>query len=85
MKSVFLVQHLHGLSQEEEEHKIIGVYSSYEAAQAAVKRLGAVPGFRDFPRLVNPLIDDNANGFYIDEYSLDSDHWSEGFVTIHHG
>ena len=27
-------------------------------------------------------VDQDANGFYIDEYELDEDHWREGYVTV---
>lgn len=82
MKSIHLLQHLHVLDNGEEGVKIIGVYSSHDAALAAIERVKAQPGFSDFPRLIDPTIDEEANGFYIDEYEIDRDHWSEGFVTL---
>ena len=81
MKSVFIVQHLHTLPHGEEDVKMIGVYKSLEAAMAAVDKLKVQLGFRDNPRVVNPEIDDDPDGFYIDEYQLDTDHWEEGFIT----
>ena len=39
-------------------------------------------GFCDNPRLIDPLSDDEEAGFYIDEYELDKDQWTEGFVTV---
>jgi hypothetical protein len=82
MKSVFIVQHLHILPGEREDLKLIGAYRSLEAAQAAIERLKIQPGFRDCPRILDPLVDDKDQGFYIDEYELDKDHWPEGFVTV---
>ena len=82
MKRVFVVQHLHVLPGEEEDVKLIGVYSSRGVALAAVARVGGQPGFRESPRLVNPEIEgSSAEGFYVDEYVIDRDHWEEGFVT----
>jgi len=65
-----VVEHLHVLEDGEESMKLIGVYSSQEAAQRAVDRLKLQPGFRDTPE-----------GFSIDPYSLDEDNWTDGYVT----
>jgi hypothetical protein len=81
MKSVFLLQHLHMLPGGEESVKIIGIYQSKQAAQGAIERLKTMPGFSAHPMLVDPLIDEDLNGFYIDEYLIDQDHWAEGYVT----
>jgi hypothetical protein len=77
MTTVFVVQHVSA----SEDIKFIGVYRSFEAARAAIERLSAQPGFREHPRLIDPLKDEEEAGFYIGEYELDKDHWSEGFVT----
>ena len=54
------------------EHvKLIGVYSSEAAAKAAIQRLRLKPGFSDYPE-----------GFTIDAYEFDKDHWTEGFVDL---
>jgi len=82
MKSVFIVQHLHVLPDgQREDFKLIGAYRSLEDARAAIERLRSQPGFCDFPRLLNPLVDDEEEGFYIDEFDLDKDYWPQGFVT----
>ena len=71
---VYLVLHERYVSKEEEatryqgDIKIIGVYSTRKDAQEAVKRLTTQPGFRDTP-----------DGFFIDEYVVNEDNWSEGF------
>lgn len=71
---VYVVQHEHPvLDGDAEEVKFIGVYSSREGAERAVERLRRAPGFVDWPE-----------GFTIDAYRLDEDHWTEGFVTITH-
>lgn len=72
--TVFVVQHVHERAPDDEDVKFIGVYSSSAAAEAAVSRLVLQPGFRESP-----------NGFRIDPYELDEDHWTEGFATIWHG
>src|SRR5215470_17597806 len=45
MASVFVLQHVHSREDGVEDVKFIGVYSSREKAQAAVARLGRLPGF----------------------------------------
>jgi homoserine kinase type II len=48
---------------------LVGVYDSDAGAKAAIERLGAKPGFVDFP-----------NGFQIDSYELGRDNWVDGFT-----
>lgn len=67
---VFLVQHTHDL-ENEEDVKIIGIYSTREKAEQAIERLRSQAGFKDCP-----------NSFYIDRYKVDEDHWKEGYVTV---
>lgn len=74
MPSVFVLQHVHLTEDDVEDVKFIGVYSSRENAQAAVERLGHVPGFLDVP-----------DGFHIDEYQVDQDHWGEGYAVAEVG
>jgi hypothetical protein len=68
---VFVVQHVHELEDESEDVKLIGVYSSQDAATKAVERLRRQPGFCDTP-----------DGFHIDRYSVDADHWRSGFIRV---
>jgi hypothetical protein len=70
MASVFVLQHVHAREDGVEDVKLIGVYSSREKAEAAVARLGRLPGFADAP-----------DGFHVDEYRVDQDHWAEGYVV----
>ena len=79
---VFIVQHLHTINEDEEDIKIIGIYSSREKAFAAITRLKTKSGFKDFHRLIDPSLDDQSDGFYIDKYELDKDDWSEGFFSV---
>ncbi|WP_455550977.1 DUF7336 domain-containing protein [Ectopseudomonas khazarica] len=82
MKNVHVVQHMHILPSGEESVLFIGVYSSYDAAEAAIKRLSMQPGFCKYPEIIDPDITDQEQGFYIDLYELDKDHWSSGYVTM---
>ena len=70
MAEVFVLQHEYEVDGRDET-KLIGVYSSRAAAEAAVARLCGQPGFSRHP-----------DGFSIDVYSLDQDHWTEGFSTL---
>jgi hypothetical protein len=67
---VYVLQHEYE-TEEYEDSKFIGVYSTFEQAQAAIERLKVMPGFVDYP-----------DGLVIDPYTLDEDHWKEGFVTV---
>ena len=51
--------------------KVVGVYSSRELAEAAVERTRLLPGFVDEP-----------DGFTIEQYEVDRDHWPRGFVRL---
>lgn len=79
MNSVFLLDHLHIHSSSMEDVKTIGIYSSYEKAVQAVRRLKSQPGFRDYPNLIDPNKGGEGSGFYIDEYKIDQDNWKDGF------
>ena len=68
--NVFILQHVLAFDDVDEDVKLIGVYSSHAQATAAIDRLRQQPGFCDTPE-----------GFNIDRYTLDVDHWTEGYVT----
>ena len=65
--SVFLAWHTR-VDADSEDSKLLGVYSSEAAAQAAINRLRYKPGFRNYP-----------DGFEVSEHELDRDGWTEGF------
>ena len=71
MTTVFLLWHVHSLSEDTEDEKLIGVYATEREAQAAISRLQNLPGFKDSPE-----------GFDIAVYEIGKDHWSEGFSQI---
>jgi hypothetical protein len=77
---VYVLHHVHLLG-DEDEVKLIGVYSTEERARAAAGRLASQPGFSDYPKLLD-LDDDPREGFEIAEYEVDRDHWTEGYVTV---
>ena len=51
--------------------KVIGIYTSRQLAEAALERARVLPGFRDEPE-----------GFTIEQYDIDQDHWPRGFVRL---
>lgn len=51
--------------------KVVGIYSSKSLAEEAEDRARALPGFSDEP-----------DGFIIEQYEVDRDHWSRGFVRL---
>lgn len=67
---VYILQHSYERDNCD-EMKMIGIYSSYELAEAAIERLRPRPGFNVHP-----------SGFSINAYRLDQDHWIEGFVMV---
>ena len=66
---VWILWHSYELNKVE-ERKLIGVYSSEANANAARRRVETQPGFCDRP-----------DGFAIDRYELNKEHWIEGFMT----
>lgn len=51
--------------------KVIGIYTSRQLAEAALERARVLPGFCDEPE-----------GFTIEQYDIDQDHWPRGFVRL---
>ncbi len=82
MNRVFVLQHLHLLNGDEENVKMLGVYSSSELALAAVERFRELPGFRELPQMADADAPGVAEGFYLSEFQIDQDSWSEGYVTV---
>lgn len=60
---------------------MIGVYRDQTKAEAAIARLKLQSGFSLAPSVVDPNGAD-IEGFYISEYVLDEDHWTEGFAKV---
>jgi hypothetical protein len=81
---VFMVWHIHhfelpaGIDDREvinldddEDLKVIGIYSSESQAEAAIARTRLLKGFRDEP-----------DCFVVSGYTLDVDKWTDGYVTV---
>jgi hypothetical protein len=51
--------------------KVIGIYSTKALAEAAEERTRILPGFVEEP-----------DGFTIERYEIDKDHWPRGFVRL---
>jgi hypothetical protein len=68
LPKVFVLQHARPKEDGDEDVKLIGVYTSQAAAEAAIARLRKQPGFSEYP-----------DDFHLDPYELDVDHWTEGF------
>jgi hypothetical protein len=71
MEVVFTLDHVYSLSDGRDEIKRIGIYTSFDKAGAAIKRLRTQAGFIDHP-----------DGFLINEVKLDRDGWTEGFIQV---
>jgi hypothetical protein len=81
MTSVFILQHCR-TDESGNNVKMIGAYMSRTEAESAVARLRSMPGFSDHPAILDPRKDEETSGFTIDEYALNKDHWTEGFVSV---
>jgi homoserine kinase type II len=68
MSSVYVVQHTRKMKDNNEDVKLIGIYTSRQLAESAISGLKTKKGFSDDP-----------NDFAIDEYQLDQTHWQDGF------
>jgi hypothetical protein len=71
MTTVYVLHHVVREFEDDEDAKLIGVYSTEDEARSAIARLADQPGFSDYP-----------DGFQIDAYPVNKDHWIEGFVTM---
>lgn len=70
MKSIFILNHWNK-SEDLDSLKLIDVYSSYEEAKLAIKRLINKNGFKSNPA-----------GFHIEEYEINKDPWTKGFASM---
>ncbi len=67
-ESVYIVHHVRAEAGRDEDIRMVGVYSSKDAAKNAILRARIQPDFRHFP-----------SGFKISKYPLDTDQWTAGF------
>jgi len=70
-KSVYILWHIHRIDKNNEDKKLIGVYSSLLKAKTAQRITGKLPGFRR-----------QKKGFTISKYEINKNHWTEGFITV---
>ena len=70
MKKIYYLYHVRYEDTDDEDVKVIGIYSSRKQAKLAIERMKKKPGFIDFP-----------NGFQIIPSVLNRAEWLEGFVT----
>jgi hypothetical protein len=70
MTDVFLVHHVNQISDDEEDIKLIGVFSSEKKARHAIDCARNLPGFSEV-----------SNGFSINRYQIDKRAWPEGYIT----
>ena len=70
MTSVYVLHHVVREFEDDEDAKLIGIYSSEDEARKAVVRLADQPDFRG-----------SADGFQFEPYESNKDHWTEGFVN----
>ena len=82
MDSVFVVEHLHTHDDGEECWKRIGIYRTRGDALEAINRATKLPGFCEYPGLIDHSNPESIHGFNIDECQLNVDHWVEGFSTV---
>ena len=71
LEAVFLLWHVHEFPDQEDDVKLLGVYSSEVKAEQARDNAKTQPGFCDYP-----------DGFHIDRCRVDEPEWTEGFVTV---
>jgi hypothetical protein len=71
INTVYVLHHVRSDDTDDTNVKLIGIYRTREAAEAAIARLSQLLGFRDYP-----------DGFHVGAYELDKDHWVDGFVTV---
>lgn len=64
---VFTLQHT--IDDHDSEPKFLGVYATRQEAEVAVERFRKRDGFCN-----------HTEGFHIDEYELNKDHWESGFI-----
>ena len=69
LMAVFVVHHEIQRYDDRDETKIVGVYSTEAKAKLAIERLRVLPRFSEYP-----------DGFSVDCYPIDADHWIEGLV-----
>jgi hypothetical protein len=68
---VYLLWHGDDVYDDTPDAKLLGVYSSQEAAQDRIARSADLPGFAEHPE-----------HFLISQYTIDKDQWESGWVEV---
>ena len=69
MKTVYILWHCYPDIPDDDNSKLLGVYSTKEIAQSKVdEKYKKLPGFNR-----------NEGEFIVDKYTIDEDQWKEGF------
>jgi hypothetical protein len=71
MNTVFAVYHVRAKDPDNDDVKLIGIFSSQKLAEAAIDRVKGQEGFRDY-----------LDGFSIYEKTIDKVCWTEGFISF---
>ncbi len=66
--TVHLLQHVAREDTDDEDIKVLGIYSTQEQAEIAIEQLKLLPGFDRYP-----------DSFHVGKYELDKLEWSRGF------
>ena len=75
---VYVLWHVYEQSDdfgEQDEEKLIGIYSTEEKARDAIQSHKDLEGFKDL----------TLECFEIHEYELDRSSWNDGFTTVRYG
>ncbi len=67
MEHIYLLEHTHVYSEDNENTKTIGIYTTEEEALPVIEELKSFSGFIKYPQ-----------GFNIDKYKIDQTFWKEG-------
>jgi hypothetical protein len=71
MSTVFAAYHVRVKDPDNDDVKLIGIFSSQQLAESAIASVKDQQGFRDY-----------LDGFSIDEKTVDKICWTEGFVSF---
>ncbi len=80
--NIFVMRHIHRISDQQEDTTFISVYRSADAAPTAVARLRRQPGCCKHHNIIDPRVDEDVQGFCIDAYMLDHRRCCEGYVSL---
>jgi uncharacterized protein YdaU (DUF1376 family) len=68
---IYLLSHDYETPTSLDNGALLGIYASEADARKAKEQLVLMPGFNEHP-----------NGFHIDRYKINEDHWTAGFGDL---